>query len=178
MRPASRQQVENGAFHVHVDAEVDAVDPAECGSFSRPVAVAGRGRGRGIAMGRRSCAGEYVRLWCGRTEKPQASQFPDNGSRRFFGVEHRHSGDYSDNWPPRMVSAKWTPPAVRESSTLAMGRGHAALPPITVWALPSNDLQIRPTLTLAAEASIAARKHSAAGADHEHIHIQTFYSPP
>src|SRR6478736_33453 len=58
-------------------------------------------------------------------------------------------------WPPRMVSAKWTLQLSR-SSTLASA---AATPPsaITVCALPRSDLQISPTLTPAADASIAAR---------------------
>ena len=70
-------------------------------------------------------------------------------------------------WPPRMVSAKWTFQLSR-SSTLASA---AAMPPsaITVWALPSSDLQTRPTETPAAEASIAARRPGAAGADHQHV---------
>ena len=58
--------------------------------------------------------------------------------------------------PPRMVSEKWTFQLSR-SSTLPSA---AAMPPsaMTVWALPSSDLQINPTETPAAEASIAARK--------------------
>jgi hypothetical protein len=48
-------------------------------------------------------------------------------------------------WPPRMVSAKWTFQPSR-SSTFASA---AATPPsaITVCALPSSDLQMRPTDT-------------------------------
>ena len=58
-------------------------------------------------------------------------------------------------WPPRMVSAKCTFQLSR-SSLWAMA---AAMPPsaITVWALPSSDLQIRPTDTPAPQASMAAR---------------------
>ena len=58
-------------------------------------------------------------------------------------------------WPPRIVSAKWTFQLSR-SSTLASA---AAMPPsaMTVCALPSSDLQTSPTLTPAADASIAAR---------------------
>ena len=58
-------------------------------------------------------------------------------------------------WPPRMVSAKWTFQLSR-SSTLAIA---AAMPPsaMTVCALPSSDLQTRPTDAPAADASIAAR---------------------
>src|SRR5216110_672172 len=58
-------------------------------------------------------------------------------------------------WPPRMVSEKWTFQLSR-SSTLARA---AAMPPsaITVWALPSSDLQTSPTDTPAADASMAAR---------------------
>ena len=58
-------------------------------------------------------------------------------------------------WPPRMVSAKCTDQASR-SSTLASA---AARPPsaMTVCALPRSDLQISPTETPAADASIAAR---------------------
>src|SRR5215213_5981501 len=57
--------------------------------------------------------------------------------------------------PPRMVSAKCTRQLSR-SSTLASA---AATPPsaITVCALPSSDLQTRPTLAPAALASMAAR---------------------
>src|SRR6185503_10802524 len=46
-------------------------------------------------------------------------------------------------WPPRMVSAKWTFQLSR-SSTCPI---EAAMPPsaMTVWALPSSDLQTRPT---------------------------------
>src|SRR3954452_18443942 len=59
-------------------------------------------------------------------------------------------------WPPRMVSAKWVLQLSR-SSTLARA---AATPPsaMTVWALPSSDLQTRPTETPAADASMAARR--------------------
>src|SRR5262245_37531651 len=58
--------------------------------------------------------------------------------------------------PPRIVSAKCVFQLSR-SSTLASA---AAMPPsaITVCALPSSDLQMRPTLTPAALASIAARR--------------------
>jgi hypothetical protein len=58
-------------------------------------------------------------------------------------------------WPPRIVSAKWTRQLSR-SSTLASA---AAMPPsaITVCALPSSDLQIKPTRTPDADASMAAR---------------------
>src|SRR4029453_16642573 len=54
------------------------------------------------------------------------------------------------------VSAKCTFQLSR-SSTFASA---AATPPsaMTVWALPSSDLQINPTFTPAAEASIAARR--------------------
>src|SRR5215212_1197892 len=57
--------------------------------------------------------------------------------------------------PPRMVSAKWTRQLSR-SSTCASA---AATPPsaITVCALPSSDLQTRPT------------RAPSAGADHEHV---------
>ena len=59
-------------------------------------------------------------------------------------------------WPPRIVSAKCTFQLSR-SSTLPIA---AAMPPsaMTVCALPSSDLQTRPTETPAADASIAARK--------------------
>src|SRR6187402_741376 len=59
-------------------------------------------------------------------------------------------------WPPRIVSAKCTRQLSR-SSTFPRG---AATPPsaITVWALPSSDLQTSPTLAPAAAASIAARR--------------------
>src|SRR5687768_6737808 len=59
-------------------------------------------------------------------------------------------------WPPRMVSAKWTFQLSR-SSTFARA---AAIPPsaMTVCALPSRDLQTRPTETPPADASIAARR--------------------
>src|SRR3954462_15181900 len=59
-------------------------------------------------------------------------------------------------WPPRIVSAKCTMQLSR-SSTFASA---VATPPsaITVCALPSSDLQIKPTFTPAAEASIAARR--------------------
>src|SRR4029078_3828189 len=58
-------------------------------------------------------------------------------------------------WPPRIVSAKCTFQLSR-SSTLASA---AATPPsaMTVCALPSSDLQINPTFTPPADASIAAR---------------------
>ena len=57
--------------------------------------------------------------------------------------------------PPRMVSAKWTFQLSR-SSTCAIA---AAMPPsaMTVWALPSSDLQMRPTDAPDADASMAAR---------------------
>ena len=57
--------------------------------------------------------------------------------------------------PPRMVSAKCTFQLSR-SSTLASA---AAMPPsaITVCALPSSDLQMRPTETPDFAASMAAR---------------------
>src|SRR5919201_5945302 len=58
-------------------------------------------------------------------------------------------------WPPRIVSVKWTFQLSR-SSTFDSA---AAAPPsaITVWALPSSDLQTRPTDTPWAAASMAAR---------------------
>ena len=58
-------------------------------------------------------------------------------------------------WPPRIVSAKCTFQLSR-SSLLAMA---AAMPPsaITVCALPSSDLQMRPTETPVLAASMAAR---------------------
>ena len=58
-------------------------------------------------------------------------------------------------WPPRIVSAKCTFQLSR-SSLCAIA---AAMPPsaITVCALPSSDLQIRPTDTPASAASMAAR---------------------
>ena len=57
--------------------------------------------------------------------------------------------------PPRIVSAKCVSQLSR-SSTLPSA---AAIPPsaMTVWALPSSDLQTRPTEAPAAEASTAAR---------------------
>src|SRR5436190_2613314 len=57
--------------------------------------------------------------------------------------------------PPRMVSRKWTS-QLSSAMTLPMA---AAMPPsaMTVWALPSSDLQIRPVFAPWAEASIAAR---------------------
>src|SRR5215475_12246557 len=58
-------------------------------------------------------------------------------------------------WPPRIVSAKWT----LQLSLLSVVLSAAAIPPsaITVCALPRSDLQTNPTLTPAADASIAAR---------------------
>src|ERR1044071_6908603 len=57
--------------------------------------------------------------------------------------------------PPRIVSAKWTRQLSR-SSTLPIA---AAIPPsaMTVWALPSSDLQINPPVPPFPPASIAAR---------------------
>jgi hypothetical protein len=59
------------------------------------------------------------------------------------------------DWPPRIVSAKCT----FQLSFVTFARA-AAMPPsaITVCAFPRRDLQIRPTLTPAAEASMAARR--------------------
>ena len=59
-------------------------------------------------------------------------------------------------WPPLIVSAKWT---FHESRSSVVASA-AAIPPsaITVWALPSNDLQTRPTERPAADASMAARR--------------------
>src|SRR5262245_50689924 len=59
-------------------------------------------------------------------------------------------------WPPRIVSAKCTRQLSR-SSTYPIA---AAIPPsaITVCALPSSDLQTRPTRAPFADASIAARR--------------------
>ena len=59
-------------------------------------------------------------------------------------------------WPPRIVSAKCTFQLSR-SSLCAIA---AAMPPsaMTVCALPSSDLQIRPTETPLSAASIAARR--------------------
>ncbi len=58
--------------------------------------------------------------------------------------------------PPFMVSAKWT---FQPSSGSTFPR-LAATPPsaITVWALPSNDLQITAVFIPAWEAEIAARR--------------------
>jgi len=57
--------------------------------------------------------------------------------------------------PPRIVSRKCT----RQLSSGNTLPSAAAAPPsaITVWALPSSDLQTRATLAFCALASIAAR---------------------
>ena len=70
-------------------------------------------------------------------------------------------------WPPRIVSAKWTFQLSR-SSTLASA---AAMPPsaITVCALPSSDLQTRPTETPAGGGFDRRAQSCAAGADDEHV---------
>ena len=57
--------------------------------------------------------------------------------------------------PPRMVSRKWT-------CQLSWGQtlpSAAAMPPsaMTVWALPSSDLQMRAVRAPRADASMAAR---------------------
>ena len=127
-------------------------DPAGCGSFP---GRCGRRRGRGAdSGGRRSCAAGFGRPWCGRRRAPQASS-----SRTRSGASLACSSAMRQllrYWPPRMVSAKWTRQLSR-SSTLPMA---AAMPPsaMTVCALPSSDLQTRPTFTPAAEASMAARR--------------------
>src|SRR5262249_33017583 len=58
--------------------------------------------------------------------------------------------------PPRMVSRKWT---CQLSSAMTFPMA-AAMPPsaMTVWALPSSDLQISAVFAPRAEASIAARR--------------------
>ena len=70
-------------------------------------------------------------------------------------------------WPPRMVSAKWTRQLSR-SSTLPMA---AAMPPsaITVWALPSSDLQTTPTVTPGGRGLDGRAQSGAAGADHQNV---------
>ena len=70
-------------------------------------------------------------------------------------------------WPPRIVSAKWTFQLSR-SSTLASA---AAMPPsaMTVCALPSSDLQTRPTDTPARRRLDRGAQAGAAGADDEHV---------
>src|SRR5580704_8862539 len=59
------------------------------------------------------------------------------------------------NWPPSIVSAKWTS-QLSSGSTLPIP---AAMPPsaMTVWALPSKDLVTTVTLQPASAAAIAAR---------------------
>ena len=59
-------------------------------------------------------------------------------------------------WPPRMVSVKCT----FQSSRWSTFARAAAMPPsaITVCALPSSDLQTRPTDSRVADASMAARR--------------------
>jgi hypothetical protein len=59
------------------------------------------------------------------------------------------------NFPPRMVSRKWTCQLSREL-TLPMA---AAAPPsaMTVWALPNSDLEMIATFLPCSRASIAAR---------------------
>ena len=58
--------------------------------------------------------------------------------------------------PPRMVSRKWT---FQLSSGQTFPRA-AAIPPsaMTVWALPSSDLQMRAVRAPWAQASMAARR--------------------
>ena len=69
--------------------------------------------------------------------------------------------------PPRMVSAKWTFQLSR-SSTLARA---AAMPPsaMTVWALPSSDLQTRPTETPGGGRLDGGPQPGAAGADDQDV---------
>src|SRR6478736_5665017 len=59
-------------------------------------------------------------------------------------------------FPPTIVSRKW----ICQLSRSSTWRRAAATPPsaMTVWALPSSDLQTSPTLAPAAAASIAARR--------------------
>ena len=69
--------------------------------------------------------------------------------------------------PPRIVSRKWTC-QLSSGQTLPSA---AAMPPsaMTVCALPSSDLQISAVLAPWAEASMAARRPGAAGADHDDV---------
>ena len=69
--------------------------------------------------------------------------------------------------PPRMVSAKCTRQLSR-SSTLPIA---AAMPPsaITVCALPSSDLQTRPTFTPSRRGFDRGAQAGAAGADDENV---------
>ncbi len=127
-------------------------DPEGCGSF---LSRCDRLRGRGADNdGLRNCAGGCGRLWCASNTAPQASSsWTREGASLAWSSAMRQLLRY---WPPRMVSAKWTRQLSR-SSTLPMA---AAIPPsaITVWALPRSDFETTPTLTPAAEASMAARR--------------------
>ena len=126
-------------------------DPAACGSSP---GRCGRRRGPGAdSGGRRSCAAGCGRPCVRSNTAPQASSSRTrSGASLACSSAMRQLLTY---WPPRMVSAKWTFQLSR-SSTLASA---AAMPPsaMTVCALPSSDLQTRPTDTPAADASMAAR---------------------
>ena len=69
----------------------------------------------------------------------------------------------------RRPSCRGSGPATSPSA--ATWPSAAATPPsaMTVWALPSSDLQTRPTSAPAALASIAARRPGPAGADDEDV---------
>ena len=70
-------------------------------------------------------------------------------------------------WPPRIVSAKCT----RQLSRSSLCAIAAAMPPsaMTVCALPSSDLQIRPTDTPAFGRLDGGAQAGAAGADDEDV---------
>ena len=162
-RPSSVSSAQHRAIPCGLRCPGGCRGPGECGS-SR--GQCGRRRARAAdTCGRRSCAEGCGRRGVRSNSAPQASSSrTQSGASLACSSAMRQLLRY---WPPRMVSAKWTFQLSR-SSTLARA---AAIPPsaITVCALPSSDLQMTPTDTPMDDASMAARRSRAAGADHQHV---------
>ena len=137
--------------------------PAGCGSSP---GRCGRRRGPGAGSGgRRSCAAGCGRPWCGRRPRPRPpARARGPGASWACSSAMRQLLTY---WPPRMVSAKWTFQLSR-SSTLARA---AAMPPsaMTVWALPSSDLQTSPTDDAGRRRLDGGPQAGAAGADDQDV---------
>ena len=166
------EQRDDGALHVHVDALVDRRGPAACGSSRDPC---GRPRARGAdSGGRRSCAAGSARRACGRTPRPTPpARARGPAPPCACSSAMRQLLMYC---PPRIVSAKCTRQLSR-SSTLPSA---AAMPPsaITVCALPSSDLQTRPTVAPRGRGLDGGAQPGTTGADDQHVVFDASRTPP
>ena len=143
------EQRHDRLFHVNRDALMNAVILQRANHFqTRAVADVRQAR---IAMAAEIALRNFAFL---RAIKHRASFEFVHAGGRFLGVQFRHAPVVDVLATAHCVGEMDFP--VSRSSTLPIA---AAMPPsaMTVCALPRSDLQMRPTLTPTADASIAAR---------------------